>query len=819
MRRTGKYMPLIFHRQRESTLESSNYKPGRMFAFVLLAVCLVFSSNDLFADYLKIDPPPDVDKKAHHNPTTGINTCWLATASNMLAGAGYGSGATVQQRADEIYGEMVKNYGTGSGWTETAVDWWIGSKNNDWNDVNPYKVATMYGNITGKVWLHQSEDNSIVSSDDGAMFIGNELRRCHPVGISIHNTAGGHAFTCWGDSDEPNTLTANPNKFTVSDSDKDTGGDTQTYTYKFTSGWRFTYGYNDFRFIKHIIVLSPADFNDPNVKHIETLVNSYKVFNNSRYFLNFTATGMEAKVSANKNILSYKVDIDWTSANDPNITEDPCRPRKWLDIDYDFSDNPLPYNNAAIVNTELVVPYDPCKPSAITNTNVKYTGQAPGPDMPGFDWKMGHAELIPGPDFNEPNIIGGFVIGAFDIYDNSIPADPCLIGEFRFAAQYKYFHDPNNHILTLTSGENCEQTYVTNFRFGHNYGILTGDKLWMYDDWHMDDMSIESFEPGNEIIKPITLTGLLPYPTGENYNPPEYTQCERSNIDDQGLVNFIDYAYLANDWLDTGPALAGDIDESGTVDVNDVNIMHDYWLSDCCEPTGEHWALIVGINGYKDGSVQDYAENDAADWFNYFDSLGYEHIVLLGDTVSSYPQLDGTATEANIKTNLQNIVASAGENDVIAFVFSGHGDMSVAPESHITAWDSTLGEAGEDGDLWDLELADILQNATATRLFVFLDSSRSGGMLDNLETMPNAAHVYGTSTCSPTGNSHDEPAYQNGAWNYWFREAGLEGNFNSNPDTTMEECFQWAEPQYNPGASEDEPMEFDGNQNDTFKIW
>jgi len=789
-----------------------------MFAFIVLAVCLVFSSNGLFADYLKIDPPPDVDKKTHHS--SKVYTCWLATASNMLAGAGYGTGSTTQQRADSIYTQMVKNYGTGSGWTETAVDWWLGSTNNIWKSTNPYKVSTMYGNTTGQPWLHQSEDGTIVSSDDGAMFIANELRRCHPVGLSIHNTGGGHAITCWGDSNEPNTLTTNPKKIIVTDSDKDVGGDTQTYTYNiFNSGWRFQYGYNDTRFIKHIVVLSPSDFNDPNIKHIETLVNSYKIFNNNRLFKNFNATALHAKVSANKNILSYKIDIDWTSSNDPNITEDPCNPRKYLNVDYDFSDNPLAYNNAAIVNTELVLPYDPCKPAAVSNTNVKYTAQTPGPDMPGFEWAIGNVELLPGLDFNEPNIIGGFVIGAFDIYDNNEPADPCLIGEFRFSAQYKYFHDPENHVLTLTSLENTEQTYVTNFRFGHSYGILTGEKLWMYDDWHMDDMSIELFEPGNEIVKPITLTGLLPYPTGENYNPPELTQCQRANIDNEGLTNLIDFAYLAGEWLNCGPALASDIDQSGKIDLNDLNIMSNYWLDDCCDPSGEHWAVIVGINTYKNGNVESYAENDAADWFNYFQFLGYEHIVVLGDNTSSYPQLDGTANEANIKSNLQDIVLTAGTDDVIAFVFSGHGDTSVAPESYIAAWDYDAGEMGEDGALWDWEFADIIQNATADRIFFFFDTCYSGGMLDELETIPNAGSVYATSTCSPTGTGYDESAYQNGAWNYWFQEAGLEANFNSDPNTTMEDCFDWATSQYNPGAPEDEPVEFDGNQSGTFKLW
>jgi hypothetical protein len=61
------------------------------------------------ADWLKMDPPPDVDKD---QPNL---TCWLATAANMLAGADYGhSGGSpdLQARADYIYGQLVEHFGT-----------------------------------------------------------------------------------------------------------------------------------------------------------------------------------------------------------------------------------------------------------------------------------------------------------------------------------------------------------------------------------------------------------------------------------------------------------------------------------------------------------------------------------------------------------------------------------------------------------------------------------------------------------------------------------------------------------------------------------
>ena len=43
--------------------------------------------------YMKLNPPPDVDKATHNHVGTG--TCWQATAANMLAGAGYGKGEII----------------------------------------------------------------------------------------------------------------------------------------------------------------------------------------------------------------------------------------------------------------------------------------------------------------------------------------------------------------------------------------------------------------------------------------------------------------------------------------------------------------------------------------------------------------------------------------------------------------------------------------------------------------------------------------------------------------------------------------------------
>jgi len=71
-----------------------------------LCILLICTSTTVFARWVKPDEQPDVDKSSGE-----IMTCWLATAANMLAGAGYGSGANAQTRAEEIYDELILEYG------------------------------------------------------------------------------------------------------------------------------------------------------------------------------------------------------------------------------------------------------------------------------------------------------------------------------------------------------------------------------------------------------------------------------------------------------------------------------------------------------------------------------------------------------------------------------------------------------------------------------------------------------------------------------------------------------------------------------------
>jgi metacaspase-1 len=90
-------------------------------------------------------------------------------------------------------------------------------------------------------------------------------------------------------------------------------------------------------------------------------------------------------------------------------------------------------------------------------------------------------------------------------------------------------------------------------------------------------------------------------------------------------------------------------------------------------------ALCIGINNYP-GTSNDLqgCVNDANDWSALLTSLGFETSLML----------DSQATRQNIKAGLGSLIASAGENDVIVFTYSGHGTQ-------------VIDVSGDEGDSYD----------------------------------------------------------------------------------------------------------------------
>lgn len=479
-------------------------KLGRMHQKFVILLAFILSVSCI---YMKMKPPADADK-----PTlAGNNSCWLATASNMLAGAGYGDGNTIQARADDIYGELTDpiNFGTANGgWADTALTWWLSSTYNTWPN-NPYTVVTVYGNKTRVPW----------ANSNGARDIGNELRTCNMVGVSISwppdathvNAYGGHAITGWGDHrGNVSSLNANPNRIRLTDSDRDDGGDVQNYRYdSYTNpnpggndvgnGWYIDYGANH-PFIKHIVTLTPAE--NPLGQSPVKVLGSYKIHQDQET----EANDLHYSVGTDVEILSYRTWISWPFGDTPSITE--SDPRRTVAVDWDLSKHPVPFCTWITISTEFILP----RWNAISYSDVHFTYPESGlaVKISKIAWKLDTPQIKNAAKI--PNVTGGYVVGSFDIIDPSRPEGKRVVGHYKFIHQYSYDQSPESHFFTLMGDQGY---YITNLNFGHSYGYIDDKALWKFRDWMTKDPE-KKYKLGDEPIK-LTLdwTGRLPYPEGE----------------------------------------------------------------------------------------------------------------------------------------------------------------------------------------------------------------------------------------------------------------------------------------------------------------
>jgi hypothetical protein len=555
-------------------MKNSNTFPIVVIPLFLVLLIVVLLSGPAQGEYLKTNNPPDVDKVSHQHGNT--SSCWVVAAADMLAGAGYGDGSTPQQRADDIYLEMCNDPNIDHnvvsccrgcyGWADTALREWLRSPCNKWKQTNPYKIVTVHGPPNWK------NNRAPWQKTDLPMFIGNELRKCNMVRLSILPASGasyGHEITAWGDEGGAGSLTENPSKIKVTDSDFLFGitGNVQTYTYDDYNapnpggtnngvGWYFNYNYSEdnHRYIDSIVTLSVTsyDMNTVILGGSKKFLGSYKIHQDSN---DANALALHYKVLSGS-ILSYRTTIDWDN-NDvsPSIVEDNSPPDE-LNVNWNLSDNPVPFCNDVTITTELVLPWTwgtgIFNPISYDDVNFVYLGF----DVlkPSFGWRMTSPLLS---DPLDANATGGYVIGAFDIFEN--PTGP-VIAEYRFMYEYGYDQNSQSHEFELIAPP---QSYaVGNFRFGHSYAFLDDQALWQFTGpWltiAYDTPSYPQLGPAPPFDNPIVLdwAGQLPYPNPNNYTPGEPNECGdygtyylAGDINKDCRVTFEDFAEFCLTWL------------------------------------------------------------------------------------------------------------------------------------------------------------------------------------------------------------------------------------------------------------------------------
>jgi hypothetical protein len=481
----------------------------------------------------------------------------MAAASNMLAGAGYGSGSEVQDRADDIYEDMNEHFGNQScGWADTALTWWLGSANNTYTD-NPYTIVAVYHKVNPRYpWANPNLP----------AFVGNELRKCNMVRLSIRKPTcdssvgqGGHAITLWGDEGDANELVYNPNEVIVSDSDYfNWQEDRQTYEYDDYNnpnpggcnegdGWYIDYWNSPHWYIDNIVTLSPTT--DGNTPLTQKVITSTRVQYNPVGDTN--ATDLHYTVLADANIYCYAVTIDWDTDDEPNVTEDDVEHA--LMVVWDLSDNPVPKGTWVTLHTELVLAYDSNDNSAGYNailwTPINLT---PGPGLIGV---AGHTSIPGGFDLTTENMCGGTTVCSCSIYTDQFRT--VKVGEYRWQHEYKFFEDPEQHDFVFLPPEPSTMYWMGDFKFGHSYGQLLPDELWAFEDWMTTYTNPSDIYPMTMPVGPFNISwpGQLPYPQGQDYKESpqecgdEGTVYLPGDVNKDCKVDFIDLAYMGSSWL------------------------------------------------------------------------------------------------------------------------------------------------------------------------------------------------------------------------------------------------------------------------------
>jgi hypothetical protein len=474
-------------------------------------------------DYIKVENPPDVDKATHQHQ--GRPTCWLATAANLLAAAGYGSGADVQQRADGIYLGMIPFSCKGDigdqdttcfiGHTPTALRMWL-EKNA--TAANPYRLITVRGHLTvGQPW----------ELSDGPIRIGNHLRACDFVGLSIiWPLAGspvkgtGHAVAVWGDdkSDKAEKIEDNPSKIKVTDSDWDDGGDLQTYSYddyenpnpgglsNHGEGWYFNHGLKDpeHPYIRYFVTLSPVA-NPGGTEIPYWAIGSFRV----KQSQSSPATGLQYDVGTEfgSTFQEYETEIDWTGEKSLTATPSPSGGWTSLNAKWSFADG-VPQSTWVTITTSFAISQlEAVKYGPGLWQHLAGASSAAWPDL---EWSVETPELTDPTGI--PSITGGYLVGSILLLART-PVIGTRQLEFRFISEYPYTLDPERHTFRFKS--RTPGTRITRVRFGHSYGILDRHGLWVFDDWITDQGGLADPLSSGQSYD-VDWDGLLPYPQGED---------------------------------------------------------------------------------------------------------------------------------------------------------------------------------------------------------------------------------------------------------------------------------------------------------------
>ena len=228
---------------------------------------------------------------------------------------------------------------------------------------------------------------------------------------------------------------------------------------------------------------------------------------------------------------------------------------------------------------------------------------------------------------------------------------------------------------------------------------------------------------------------------------------------------------------------------------------------DVVERSGRKYALLIAVNDYDFFSDLTFAEADISGLHQTLLGAGFDArdiTVLRG----GLKEADALPHRSNIALQLQLLLQSARENDLVFLAFSGHG-VHLQGKSYLCPSDSQLNDPARTMVSLD-EVYDMLQKCPANQKLFVVDACRNdptpqgtrspsgiGETNQFTRSIQEYAPPKGTillNSCAPDQYSVEDPTFQSGVFMHFVNE-GLRGAADRNGDkrVTLFELFEYAE--------------------------
>lgn len=224
--------------------------------------------------------------------------------------------------------------------------------------------------------------------------------------------------------------------------------------------------------------------------------------------------------------------------------------------------------------------------------------------------------------------------------------------------------------------------------------------------------------------------------------------------------------------------------------IPDSSIMINRKIKDMKEYSdSKRWAFIIGINDYEDQFISDLKtpQNDAKVISDIFRNEGqFDYVFSFTDDMDKksgyYPSLN------NIKTKMEYLKEKINPEDLIVFLFSGHGISDENGKSYLLLADSTAALPYKTSlPLYEIE--EWINTLDIKRNIVFLDACRNfveKNKSINLKTISATEQFNSKISAIVYSTSPGEYSYENDAKPYGvfttFLTEGLKGKADKNGD-------------------------------------